>query len=63
MNGCEPSKSKAFFEKHFTTSNTNIEPIEQQDAPEFVQVLRQISFEGIDSTAPEKEEIKKSFPN
>ena len=58
-NGCEPSKLKEFFEKHFTTSNTKIEPIELQDAPEFVQVLRQVSFEGIDSTAPEKEEIKK----
>ena len=46
-NGCEPNKLKEFLEKYCATSNTNIEPIELQDAPEFIQVLRQVSFEGL----------------
>ena len=55
--GCEPAAMKTYFQQHFTSDSIDKVPIELIDAPEFLQVLKEISTENIKVGPPDEGEI------
>ena len=54
---CDPGHLKAYFMKHFSTTNSRPIPIELTNAPSFVRKLQSIPIESINTEPPSKDEI------
>ena len=54
---CDPAKLKAYFEKHFTSTQIDETPVELDEVPEFILKLKQISTQNLNVKPPEEKEI------
>lgn len=57
--GCDPSKLKCFFKKHFNEETSDEPPFELKNPPEYIKELQQVgNWEAIKQEEPDIDEIK-----
>ena len=54
---CDPAKLKDFFHKHFSATATENDPIELENAPAFMEILKNVSVQGLNTSPPNAAEI------
>ena len=55
---CDPVKITDHFKQHFNPNRTDEPPIELHEAPMFLENLKKINIEGINTSSPSKKELK-----
>ena len=55
---CDPAKITDHFKQHFNPNRADEPPIELHEAPMFLENLKKINIEGINTSSPSKKELK-----
>ena len=58
-NSCDTEKLKQYFMSHFNHEIPSDEPVELVDIPVFIKKLQNVSINGIKTSSPDKDELRK----
>ena len=55
---CDPNRLSNYFKDHFNETKELQDPIELNDAPDYIKILQGIDVQGLNTLAPNSDEIK-----